>query len=184
MQKSLGNININSLDLGRYSTVISAGTTFFRVVELGRDPLVPSGKESRFAKEPTQYPGPEKFASLYAQGSASVVGTGNICVAHNYYVAVQESDAKNPVGYKLTLNTQIDAVDMDSICSAEGVSKPYITEDRDGIWHEFYGKRVKALRYESLKNKGEYNLVLFPDWIPNFNSIFVVERINQTQAIE
>lgn len=177
MQKNLNDIDINKIDLNEHKIPIPAGTILYRVVEDGRDPLMPSGKECRFAKEPPQYPGPEKFALAYKQGRASFVGTGNICVAYGYCIAVQESDAKNPVVYKLTLNRCVDAIDMDSICAAGGVLKPYITEDREGIWHEFYGKNVKALRYESLKNSKEYNLVMFPDWIENFESIFTVERV-------
>lgn len=176
MTKSINDIDINNIDLNLHKVAVPAGTILYRVVENGRDPLTPSGRECRFAKEPPEYTA-AKYAEAYKRGRASFVGTGNICVAYDYYVAVQESYARSPVVYKMISNANIDAIDMDSICAAEGVPKPYITEDRDGVWHEFYGRKIKALRYESVKDNTQYNLVMFPDWIENFQSIFTIERM-------
>lgn len=103
------------------------------------------------------------------------VSSASTCVTYKAHVAFQESDAKNKVLWKLTLKTSVDAVDMDSICAAEGILKPYITEDQEGVWKQWYGMHIKALRYESLKDKNEYNVVMFPDWIENFKYMFSVE---------
>lgn len=176
MSKKLNDIDVKNLDLSLHKILITSGTVLYRVVKEGRDPLTPSGKECRFAKEPPQY-NPAKYAEAYKIGQASAVGTGATCFTFVYSVALQESYAENPVGYKVTLNTDIEAVDMDLVCAAEGVVKPYTTEDRDGIWHEFYGRKIKALRYESLKDNKQYNLVMFPDWIKDFKNIFTIERV-------
>ncbi len=178
MTKSLNDIDINKIDLNKHKIIIPKGTALYRVIEKGRDPLIPSGKECRFAKEPQQYT-PEKYAEEYKQGHGALVGTGNICGSFCLEVAIKESGGyvKNPVTYKITLKLDIEAVNMDSICVDEGIPKPYITEDREGVWHEFYGEKVKAIRYESLKDNANYNLVMFPDSIDDFANMFIVEEI-------
>ncbi|MBI3316445.1 MAG: hypothetical protein HYZ85_00375 [Candidatus Omnitrophica bacterium] len=182
MHKNLSDIDIDKIDLNLHKMTMQAGTIFYRVVDDGIDPVIPSGLYSRFSSQPSQYPGPKEFASLYENGQAIGVGTASTCVTYKVHVALQESDAKNKVLWKLTLKTSIDAIDMDSICAAEGVPKPYINEDREGIWKKFYGKHIKALRYESFEDKNEYNAVMFPDWIEDFQNTFLKERVDPANA--
>jgi len=165
------------MDLSPHMIVIPMGTFFYRVVEEEQKPLIPTGKKSRFVSESTQYTNPEDFAKSYTEGRTIFTGTAATCVAYDWSVAYKESKATNKVICKLTLNANINAVDMDSICAAEEISKPYMIADHDGAWQHFYGKEVQAVHYESLEDKTRYNLTLFPDWIPNFKSLFTEEKI-------
>ncbi len=176
MNKKIDDINIDNIELDKHKIVIPSGTALYRAVPIGTDPLRPTGKASRFAKEPPSYTF-EKYQAALENGTAILVGTGANYYCETISTAVMEVGGvlKDKEIYKITLKSNIEVVDMDSICKSEGVSKPH-TGDRTEIWHKFYGKKVNGLRYESSKNLDDYNLVIFPDWCKNFRDIVEVEK--------
>lgn len=180
-QKTINDINLDNINLNEHITTIPAGSEWYRIVGTGQDPLKPTGRASRFATEPPQYT-PEKYRTTLDMGlSAIAIGTGANCFCETLPTAFLEAGGNvgNRDVYKITLKSKIKVVDMDSICKTEGISKPYITNERTEIWHKFYGKEVKGLRFESSKNPKDYNIVIFSDWFPEFKDIIKVEKINE-----
>jgi len=179
-KKTIDDINIDTIDLSKHLVTVHCGTKLYRIVHKGTDPLIPTGRESRFASQPPQY-SPEVYKKALGMGTAISVGTGTSCFCESLATAKLEvgGHLQDKQAYEIILKSDITIVDMDSICRAEGINKPYITEERTEICHKFYGKKVKGLRYESSKNTKEYNIVIFPDWFPEFKSIVEVKKINE-----
>jgi len=75
------------------------------------------------------------------------------------------------------LLSDIEVINIDSICMSEGIIEPYINEERGEFWHKFYGKKVKGLKHKSAKNPNDYNLVIFQDLFPDFKNIVKKEKI-------
>lgn len=175
--KSVDDINVDELDLSLHRTAIPKGTVLYRITPRGKDPLKPTGKECRFAKEPPQY-APQKYEAAIDQGTAVLCGTGNVCFSLSLATVRKEvgKDLEGEETYKITLKSDIEVVDIDSICRAEGVGKPYITEERTEFWHRFYGRGVNGLRYPSAKNTEDYNIVIFPDNFPRYRDVFLAEK--------
>lgn len=162
--------------MNKHKIIIPAGTKLYRIVLKGTDPLKPTGKASRFAKEPPGYT-IEKYQEAFEKGMSIPVGTGANCYCESLPTAILEvgGKVKNQDIYMITLKSDIEVVDMDSICRAEGISKP-ITKERNEIWHRFYGKKVRGLRFKSSKNPNDYNIIIFPDWFREFKDIVEVEK--------
>ncbi len=177
MIKSVTDIDIKNMDLSPFMIAINSGACFYRAVRKDQHPLIATGVDSRFASEPEGFPGLFVFSDLYTKGQHSSTGTASTCVAYRKDVAVVESTAENKVLYKLTFHGSIYAVDMDLICAAVGIPKPYMTANHSGSWQEFYGKMVQAVHHESFKCKTHYCLNFFPDRIPNFKSLFTIEKV-------
>lgn len=181
--KKVDEINLDTIDLDKHKITIPAGTKLYRICRKGANPLKPTGKASRFAKEPPSYTF-EKYQAALENGKAISIGTGANYFCVSLPTAIQEvgGDTKDKEVYMITLKLDIEIIDMNSICKAEGISKPYITEERAGIWHKFYGKKVNGLRYESSKNPADYNVVIFPDWFKEFKNIVVVEKCERNST--
>ena len=177
-KKKIDDIDLDSVDLSKHTKVIPSGTKLYRIVLKGIDPLKPTGKENRFASEPPGYTF-EKYQAALQDDIAIITGTGSTSLCTTVRTARLEigSDWVNRETYKITLISDIEIVDMDSICEAERIYERH-TGERTGIWHEFYGKKIKGLRYRSSKNPDDYNIVIFPDWFKEFHNIVKVEKIN------
>ncbi len=175
--KRVDEINLGAIDLDKHKITISAGTKLYRIVRKGADPLKPTGKASRFAKEPPGY-SLEKYQEALEIGRAISVGTGASYFCEFLPTAISEvgGNIEGKDVYIMTLKSDIEIIDVDSICKAEGVNKPYISEERSEIWHKFYGKRVNGLRYESSKSPTDYNIVIFPDWFKEFKNVVIVKK--------
>ncbi len=175
--KKIDDIDLDSIGLNKHKAVVLSGTKLYRIVLKGTNPLKPTGKANRFASEPPGYTF-EKYQAALQNGTAIITGTGSTSLCTTVRTARLEigSDWINRETYMITLKSNIEIVDMDSICKAEGISKPYIS-DRTKIWHKFYGKKIKGLRYRSSKNPNDCNIVIFPDWFKEFNNIVKVENI-------
>lgn len=175
--KKVDEINLDAIDLNKHKTTIPTGTMLYRIVAAGADPLKPTGKTSRFAKQPPGYTF-ERYQAALENGKAILVGTGANYFCESLPTAIQEvgGDVEGKDVYTIILKSDIEIIDMDSVCKAEGVSKPYISEERSAIWDKFYGKKVNGLRYESSKNYADYNIVIFPDWFKEFKNIVVVKK--------
>ena len=175
--KKIDDINLDNIDLNKHKVVIFSGTKLYRITLKGLDPLRPTGKANRFASEPPGYTF-EKYQTALQNGTAIIAGTGSNCLCTTVHTARLEigPDQTNRETYMITLESDIEIVDMDSICEAEGISEPH-TGERTEIWHKFYGKKIKGLRYRSSKNPNDYNIVIFPDWFEEFNSIVKIENI-------
>lgn len=175
--KKVADIYLDAIDLDKHKITIPAGTKLYRIVSKGADPLKPTGKAARFAKEPAGYIF-EKYQAALENGKAISIGTGASYFCESLPTAILEvgGNIENEDVYIVTLKSDIEIIDMDSICKSEGVTKPYITEERSEIWHKFYGKKVNGLRYESSKSPSDYNIVIFPDWFKEFKNIVVVEK--------
>lgn len=175
--KEVDEINLDAIDLNKHKIIVPAGTMLYRIIPTGADPLKPTGKTSRFAKQPPGYIF-ERYQAALENGRAILVGTGANYFCESLPTAIQEvgGDVEGKDVYMITLKSSIEIIDMDSICKAEGISKPYISEERSEIWNKFYGKKVNGLRYESSKNPADYNIVIFPDWFKEFKNIVVVDK--------
>jgi hypothetical protein len=175
--KNIDDIDIDEVDLNKHKIKLPSGTVLYRIVLKGADPLKPTGKASRFAKEPPGY-NFEEYQAALENGTAIHVGTGSTCFCESIPTAISEVNHKldDKDIWKITLKSSIELIDMDSICKELGVSKPY-TAERTEIWHKFYGKEVNGLRYESSKNPTDYNIVIFPDWFRGFRDIVVSEKL-------
>lgn len=177
-KKKIDDIDVDALDLDLYPVTVSSGTILYRSVPKGQDPLKPTGRACRFAKEPPHYT-PEKYAAAIQLGTATLCGTGNICFSPSIATAKKET-GDNMDGremYKITLQTDTSVVDIESVCKAEKIEKPYIFEEQTEFWHKFYGRGVNGLRYPSAKNYDDYNIVIFPDNFLDYRQIFLVEKI-------
>jgi len=182
-KKNLDDINLDSIDFNKHRITISRSTKLYRAVYKGADPLTPTGKKSRFATEPLGYT-MESYQVAYERGVAVLAGTGTNCFCESLPAAILEAggslDDKDV--YELIIKLDFDVVDMDSVCKAEGVGKPYITAERKEIWHKFYGRRIKGLRFESSKDYKVYNIVIFPDWFKEFKDYVKIKRINKDKV--
>ena len=147
--KKIDDIDIDRVDLDKHKINISSGTELYRIVPKGVDPLKPTGEASRFAKEPSGYTF-EKYQEALENGTAVLVGTGATYYCESMPIAILEVNNKleDKDIWRVTLKSNIEVIDMDFICKAEGVPKPY-TAERTEIWHKFYGKKINGLRYES-----------------------------------
>ncbi len=178
MKKTIDDINLDQVDLSKHLKIIKAGSVWYRIVDKGRDPLIPTGIKSRFSKEPPGF-SPEKYKIAWDAGCSIHIGTGSTCFCQSINTAKKET-GENLGGkeiYRITLTYDIEVVDIDSICKAEEISKPYITEERKEFWHNFYGKKVKGLIHESSKNPRDYNLVIFQDLFQTFKELVAVEKV-------
>ena len=177
-KKTVDDINVDQLNLNLYRVVALRETVLYRIVPEGQDPFKPTGRECRFAKQPPHYT-PEKYTAAIELGIAALCGTGNLCFSPSV-VTAQKKAGNNMDGremYKVTLQADISVVDIDSICKAENVEEPYITEEQTEFWHKFYGRGVNGLRYPSAKEHDDYNIVIFPDNFSGYRNIFLAEKV-------
>ncbi len=177
-KKRVEDIDVDTIDLAKHEVTIYAGTKLYRIVPKGIDPLKPTGKASRFAKELPGY-SREKYALAYNLGHAVLFGTSAVCLSFTPATALLEIGGNNAASdtFEIILKEDIKIINMDSICEAENVSKPYITDERSEVWHQFYGRGVTGLKHESAKNPKDYNLVVFPDNFPKFLKIVIVKKL-------
>lgn len=176
-KKKTDDINVDELKLDLHRAIMPKGTVLYRIVPRGQDPLKPTGRACRFAKEPPHYTH-EEYAAAVDLGTAALCGTGNLCFSPSIVTAQKEtgSDMDGRETYKITLQADISVVDIESICKAAKVEKPYITEEQTEFWHKFYGRGVNGLRYPSAKNYEDYNIVIFPDNFSDYQKIFLTEK--------
>lgn len=177
-KRILDDINLDKIDLNQHKKIILAGSVWYRLVHKGTDPLKPTGKASRFACEPPGY-SLEKYSKAFDEGIAISAGTGSTYFCEVINVARAEvSNPEKRDAYKVTLKSDIEVIDIDHICIAEGVGKPYISEVRHPIFHQFYGKNgVMGVYLESAKDYKFHNLVIFIDKFPKFRDMVYIERI-------
>jgi hypothetical protein len=170
--------NVDELNLDLHRVTVSRGTILYRIVSRGQNPLKPTGRACRFAKEPPHYTH-EKYAAAVDLGTAILCGTGNLCFSPSVVTAQREtgSNMDGKEMYKITLQADISVVDIESICEAEKVAKPYIPEEQTELWHKFYGRGVNGLRYPSAKNHNDYNIVIFPDHFSDYRKVFLAEKL-------
>ena len=104
-------------------------------------------------------------------------GTAGCCVCEaREVVQLEVGGFENKDLYKITPLFDIEVVDLDKICEAEGVKKPYMPEDHTPFFHLFYGKKINGLRYPSVKDQSKYNIIFFPDWFKEYRSAFKKEK--------
>jgi len=182
-EKSVDDIKLDQIDFKKHMITMRSGEEWYRVVRKGDDPLLPTGKPNRFVSTPSNFDIIE-FQNKFRLGdpTASLLGTASTIACKTTEIALLESHL-NLLGadvYKITFKSNVELVDMDSICKAEGVNKPY-TKGRTEIWQKFYGKKIKGLRYESSKDFSVYNIVIFRDWFKDFESVVKVEKQEEQQ---
>ncbi len=168
--KKFDDVSFDSIALSKHMVVISAGSEWYRIVGIGQNPLEPTGKASRFAKEPPQY-SPEVYREAWKNGFSSLVGTSSTCFCQTVETARVEvgGDMLGKQIFKIKVLSDFEVVNVDSICKAENVAEPYINDDRTEFWHKFYGKKVKGLRFRSSKKYSDFNIVIFQDWFSDFD---------------
>jgi hypothetical protein len=178
-KKTIDDIDVSSLDLSKHILILPAGSIWYRIVDKGQDPLEPTGKAGRFSKEPPHYTPTLYKIVRRIFGNASLVGTGSTCLCTAIATAQLEvgGSLEGKSVYRITLLSDIEIIDIDSICKSEGIDQPYITEERSEFWHRFYGRKVRGLHHQSAKNLKDYNLVIFQDWFPKFKSVIKKELI-------
>ncbi len=166
-------LNFDKIDFTKHKITIGPGTKLYRSVPPGAYPLKPTGREMRFVTEP---PGFEPAS--YVPGVVAM-GTGALCFSFSLGVSRLETKEKEIKDeYEITLNSDIEVHDLDSICEEQGVKKPYMSYLKEGDFTEFYGKRIKSLRYESKQDPQGYNVVIFHDWFPEFTSLVSLKKLN------
>ncbi len=179
MGKTVDDIDIDNMDLSKYKFIIPAGTKWYRTVLKGEDPFLPTGKASRFASEPPGFT-VGGYRSALANGQTVTAGTGAdyFCEAIDTSVFEASGNLNDKDVYAVILKSDIELIDIDAICKAEGVSKPYMPEERTAVWHKFYGKKIKGLRVESAKDHSHYNIVIFPDWFLEFKKLVEKKQLD------
>ena len=117
--KKVDEINLDTIDLNKHKTIISTGTILYRIVPTGADPLKPTSKTSRFAKQPPGYTF-ERYQAALENGKAILVGTGANYFCESLPTAIQEvgGNAEDKDVYTITLKSDIEIIDMDSICKS------------------------------------------------------------------
>jgi len=110
--------------------------------------------------------------------------TGATCYSNTPVTACLEvGDLKDKDLYKIILKSNIEVVDLDSICKAEGINKPYMPKDHTPFFHKLYGKHIKAFSFESAQNSNDYNLVLYNDWFKEFPQLVETELMDKDAVI-
>lgn len=178
--KTVDDIDLNKVDFAKHKLTFHSGTVLYRIVHAGTDPLQPTGRYSRFVTEPMGFE-PSKVL-LRVPGYAH---TGAACYSPCLVTACLEArDLKNKDIYKITLKSDIEINDLDSICLTENVSKPYMPKEWTDFFDSLYGYHLKGLRFESAQNSYEYSIVIYHDWFKEFPSIVDKQLMDKDAVLE
>lgn len=176
--KKLEDIDLDKVDFDKYKITVYAGSKFYRIVHQGTDPLAPTGRWSRFVSQPMGFDPSKVRIGTQAH-------TGATCYSNTPITACLEvGDLTGREMYQITLKSDIEAVDLDSICMAEGISKPYMPKDHTPFFHKLYGKHIKAFRFESAQNSNDYNVVIYNDWFKEFPNLVDKELMDKDAIIK
>lgn len=188
--KTVADIDLSKIDISKHSFILKAGEVLTRVIKGKYNPLIPTGQENRYAKNPNNV-SPEKYQEEFWKGNAAICSTGNICTVRLWETAFKEVLSRNDgnlekaVAYRLTILKDIYGIDTISICSSEGID-PTPKEEAD-FWHSFYGPpfKAQALRCRSAQDPDGENIIIFPDNIPDYFNVFSYEEYSkdETEAI-
>jgi len=167
-------IDLSKTDLTKHSFVLKAGTELSRVIIGNFNPLIPTGQENRYAKNPHNV-SIQEFQDAFWQGQAVTCSTGNSCLSVQLVTAYREvlkkhGSLESTVAYKVTFLKDILCIDTISLCLSEGVDS--MPEEDDDFWHSFYGPPIhaQALRCRSTQDPAGENIIIFPDNIPDYLS--------------
>lgn len=173
-QSKFSRIELTKVDLTKHNFVLKAGTELSRVIIGNFNPLIPTGQENRYAKNPNNVSIGE-FQNAFCQGTSVKSSTGNICLSLQLSTAYKEvfkkcDNIESMVAYKITFLKDIIGIDAISLCLSEG-AEPTPKED-DSFWHSFYGPPIyaQALRCRSIQDSAGENIIIFPDNIPDYLS--------------
>ena len=172
--KTIASLDLATVNLSdkQFIRMLPNGTELFRIVLENQGPFKPTGIATAWASEP-----PSFDAQGYAEGLCA--GTGATYFARSRSTAEKEvEDLKGKVIWKITVQRAIELPDLDEVCRAQGISKPYMTETREPLLHQFYGKRIKGLICESRKDENGYTVVIFNDWFPDFPGYVQREKVS------
>lgn len=173
-KRRVKDIDLSKLVLAKHSFVLKAGTELSRVIIGNFNPLIPTGQENRYAKNP-HYVSIKEFQDAFWQGQAITCSTGNACSSMQLVTAYREVLKKHgslelTSAYKVTFSKDILVIDTISICLSEGVDPT--PKEEDDFWHSFYGPPIhaQALRCRSAQDPAGENIIIFPDNIPDYLS--------------
>ncbi len=173
-EKRVKDIDLSKVDLTKHSFVLKAGTELSRVIIGNFNPIIPTGQENRYAKNPHNVSIGE-YQDAFWQGQTVTCGTGNNCLSIQLVTAYREVlkrhvSLESTVAYKAIFSKDIVGIDTISICLSEGID-PTPKED-DNFWHSFYGPPIhaQALRCRSAQDPTGVNIIIFPDNIPDYLS--------------
>ena len=169
----ISDLNLSNIDINKHKIIIPLGTKIYKFTPKEKDPLKPTGKESRFVSEPEGF-SMEKYSREWDGGNAMCAGTGGCYFSETISLAALEAgNTENKYAYEITLKSDTELIDLDSIANAEGLGKPYISDQWLPIYDEFYGKcdeKCIGVYCESVKNPKLHNFVLFLDKSPEFRN--------------
>lgn len=167
-------LNFDQIDFMKCKVLLAAGTKLHRSVMRGSDPLKPTGRESRFVTEP-----PGFDPASYVPGVVAM-GTGALCLSFSLDTSRSETKRlEKRDEYEVTLTRSLELYDLNCICKEQGIDKPYMNRLKEKDFTEFYGRRIKGLRYESKQSPSQYNVVIFHDWFPEFDKGVSVKKLNE-----
>ena len=184
-ERSVKDIDLSKIDINEHSFVIKAGTELARIIIGNYNPLIPTGQENRYAKNPHDV-SINEYQDAFWQGQAITCGTGNTCLSIQLVTAYREvlkkrGSLESAIAYKVTFLKDILAIDTISICLSEGVN-PAPKED-DDFWHSFYGPPIKAqaLRCRSAQDPDGENIIIFPDNIPDYLNSLTYKKCSKDE---
>ena len=179
-KKALKDIDLNKVDVSKYSEVLPAGTQLYRVIDGPHDPTVPTGQKHRFAKNPFNVK-PPQFQEAFKQGNAFLIGTGALGTSFQvdtaYREALKGKDSQEAVGYTIVFLKDITVINTIAICFDEKVDP--VPKEQAEFWHSFYGPPIKAqaIRCKSAQDPNGENIIIFPDNIPDYLNIVTSKKI-------
>jgi len=179
-EREIDDIDINSIDLSKHKITLHKGDTFYRFAWKGDNPLKPTGRHSRYVSEPLGFD-PEKVR-LHGYNYPH---TGGAYYGWDIFVACLEAgDLRKKDLFRITLLQDIEINDLDSICSSEGVKKPYMPKEWTDFTDKFYGTSMKGIRCESEKYHEGHIVVIYHDKFPEFENMVKVEKMEKDDIIE
>lgn len=172
-------IETNKSDFTKHKFTFRKGTIWFRFVYPGNNPIIPTGLETRFVSQSPDFIFGLHRPTEFIGSTCSTAATGYL---QTYSLAFKEADnADIKDQYKITLLEDIELTDMDSICKARRVPKPYMTKDWHPVFDLFYGQQIKGLRCESAEDQSDYTFVIYHKWFPEFEKIIKTELIKKAK---
>ena len=185
-ERTVKDIDLSKIDLTKYTYVLKAGVELSRVIIGNFNPLIPTGQENRYAKNPHNV-SIEQFQDAFWKGTAVACGTGNNCLSVQLVTAFREvlkkhGSLESTVAHKVIFLKDISVIDTISLCLAEGVDPT--PKEYDDFWHSFYGPPIQAqaLRCRSAQDPKGENIILFPANISDYLSSVTFKECSKEEV--
>lgn len=183
------------IDFNKHLVTIPTGTPLTRLVKEGSNPVIPTGIGEGFpgCRDGHRFVSSQRDFSPELYGIAQdlsvdtiTMGTGSIILSMMPITAFKEVD--NPQDkdwYELTLKSDIQVVELESICRALRIPYP-LGSERHPVYHKFYGTHISGIRYKSFKpgtSLDELNILIYTDWLEDFKDIVDQKKLDKKSFI-